>query len=808
MDAFLKVVGVIVLIFGQTKIRSAILQGCVYDSIERVPLRGVNIIIKPLEKYAVTQENGEFSFTGLVAGKYQLVVSHTGYKEKLIDINLAKDTTIEISLVPEVYRLPDVVITATKLPTWILYAPVSSYALRKEDFTKMNPDLLDEVFNFIPGVYLKRAKSISDIMPKVYLRGFEARTIPGPGNRAVVLVDGIPTLDWNRIPTIDIERIEVAKGPYSALYGANAMGGVLNIITRTKLGFKAKLEPGENNTYLFELGASKKFGKLKFYSSFGTHYTGGYISNYKVAYTRSTDDTTIPVVTGFEKSKSPTGDIQYLIGDYGKNWHRDLTGQIRILYEVSRHIVGAKLSISNLNYGYEGGRSWLKTLDGAPCDSGEFRLDDSTKVSISPESFKTTYGGYPIYSANLFFKSLIKEIHISGNASFNQARYWYASPYGYLSANDFERFNFNLTIVKILKERFSMLCGVTNDFITQKNSQHELEDWEDPQSKIKLNYKNSGDNHLNGVFSQLIFKPHKLFTIYLGGRYDLWTSTGCSEYRIGEDSYLTQYQPKQKSAVSHRMGIAFTPLLSSRIYFSYGEAFRPPTQYELYKEWVYFSTLYKGNPNLIPENNRLIESGITHVIRDKLFLSFSWFAGEMENMIATRILDSTEVAEYNKGHGTNFKKIKEKANIASVRINGFEVGLKFTPKNWIKFDFGIGYNDMRVDKNLEESESIGKQLTYVPKITYSGGITITAARVSFALLVRGRSKVYSEPDNSDTVSGVYRSHDPYTFVDMAIRYNIKSNVNSIVKVSNFNRIYYDYYRMPSRCLKAGIEVEF
>ncbi len=780
---------------------------CIRDSVKNVPISGANVLVKPLKKYAVTQETGEFSFAELLAGKYQLVVSHIGYREKLVDINLTKDTAIKILLVPKVYKLPDVVVTATRLPTWVLYAPVSSYAVKKEDFTKINPDLPDESFNFIPGAYLKRAKSISDIMPKVYLRGFEARTIPGPGNRAVVLVDGIPTLNWNRIPTIDIERIEVAKGPYSALYGANAMGGVLNIITRAKSGFKAKLEPGENNTYLFELGLGKKFGKLKFYSSFGTHYTGGYISNYKVAYTRSTDDTTLPLVTGFKIQKSPTGDIQYLIGDYGRNWYWDLASQVKILYEATNYAVGAKLNMSNSNYGYEGGKSWLK-IDDTPCDSGIFRLDDSTKVSITPKSFKSTYGGYPIYSASLFF-SFIKGLHISGNASLEHAQYWYASPYGYLSSTSFERVNFNLIIAKILKERFSMLCGVAGDFISQENSQHELENWEDPQSKLKLNYKNSGDNLLAGVFSQLIFKPYKLFTIYLGGRYDLWKSIGLSQYRIKEDSCLTQYPSKQKSAISYRVGVVFTPLLSSRIYLSYGEAFRPPTQYELYKEWTYFSTLYKGNPDLEPENNHMIEGGITYDIRNKLFLSFSYFTGKMKNMIGTRVLDSLEVAEYNEKHGTNFKKIKEKANIACVKSNGFDIGVKFTPLNWIKFDFGMGYNDIKVTENPEDTSSIGKQLTYVPKITYSGGVTLSLFKVSLALFIRGRTKVYGEPDNSDTISGVYGSYDPYTLLDIIIRYNIKSNINSIFKVSNLlDDTFYDYYRMPGRCFKAGIEVEF
>lgn len=786
------------------------MRGYVYDGAKEVPLRGANVVIKGTAKWAVTGETGEFKLIDLVPGKYDLVISHTGYKEELININLTKDTTLEIPMEPKVYKLHPIAVTATRMPTLISLTPAVSYTLRGEELNRVNPDVTDEVLNFIPGVYLKRSKGISDIMPKIYLRGFEVRAVPGPGSRAVVLVDGTPLLDWNRIPTTEIERIEVSKGPYSALYGANAMGGVLNIITRTKAGVKGRAEAGENGSSILDLSFGKRMGKLGLYGSLGTHYTNGYVSNYTVAYTRSTTDTTIPLVTGFKKTKDPKGNTKYLIGDYGKNWYKDLIGHFKILYCFSPwNILGAKLGVSTYNYGYKGGKSWLKTLDGEPATQGDFRIDNYTKVHLSPTSFRSTYGAYPIYSSSLFFKCFAKGVRISGNISVAQGQYWYASPYAYISTTNFSSFSGNLIGIYD-KEKYSILWGVESKSIKEKKTQQELSNWEDPQSKGDIKYENSGGNLLWGTFSQLICKPLNLLTFYIGLRYDNWKfSNGKSKYKKGDQYIESSYPEKRKSALSPRIGIVLTPLSSTIAYFSYGKAFRSPTEYELYNEWAYFSTLYKGNPYLDPENNWLTEVGITQGIVEKLSLNFSCFTGKMEDMIDSRYLDSLEVAKYNQEHGTNFKKIKEKANIAKVETKGFELGFKVIPLKFLKFDFGLGYNDLKVIENPENTRSIGKQVTHVPKFTYFGSTTLSKYGASFALFVRYRSKVYGEPDNSDTLSGVYKSYDPYTIVDITIRYNITSNIRLTAKVSNLlNKEYYDYYRMPGRKLKGGVELEF
>lgn len=121
-----------------------------------------------------------------------------------------------------------------------------------------------QVLEFIPGTHVRvGAKGESYIR----MRGFRQREV-------ALLIDGVPVsspyhgqLDLNSLPAEAIERIDVVKGASSVMYGANAMGGVINIITKksagvTALSFKGDLGSGESMN--FGASASGTIGKLQY----------------------------------------------------------------------------------------------------------------------------------------------------------------------------------------------------------------------------------------------------------------------------------------------------------------------------------------------------------------------------------------------------------------------------------------------------------------------------------------------------------------------------------------------------------------
>jgi len=131
--------------------------------------------------------------------------------------------------------LQEVVVTATRTTEEISRIPANITVITKRDIEASNarniPDLLRGQEGVVVRDYLGNGKTVN-----VDLRGFGET---GPSN-TLVLVDGrrvnsvdLSGVDWTQIPIDQIERIEIVRGTGSVLYGDNAVGGVINIITKT-----------------------------------------------------------------------------------------------------------------------------------------------------------------------------------------------------------------------------------------------------------------------------------------------------------------------------------------------------------------------------------------------------------------------------------------------------------------------------------------------------------------------------------------------------------------------------------------------
>jgi len=134
-----------------------------------------------------------------------------------------------------VIKLEEIVVTATKTERELKDIPASVTVIDREEIERQNPRSIVDLVRKMPGVTVRNYGDRG--MDDLTMRG-----VGGPmGSRYVeVLVDGYPIkqgaggwVDWTMIPIESVERIEVVKGPISALYGTQAMGGVVNIITKS-----------------------------------------------------------------------------------------------------------------------------------------------------------------------------------------------------------------------------------------------------------------------------------------------------------------------------------------------------------------------------------------------------------------------------------------------------------------------------------------------------------------------------------------------------------------------------------------------
>jgi len=185
----------------------------------------------------------------------------------------AQDAKPEEAKQPVAQKVDPVVVTATTVPTPAEQLGVSLNVITGEDFKTYHYNSVDDAFRNIPGVNVVQQGSYGKVST-LSIRGANA-------SQVLILVDGVrvssPTLGQTDLSDISpdmIERIEVIRGGQSTLYGADAIGGVVNIITKKGTGpFSAVVENmgGNYDTFSNRVAVNGAY-KMVDYSLYGSHF--------------------------------------------------------------------------------------------------------------------------------------------------------------------------------------------------------------------------------------------------------------------------------------------------------------------------------------------------------------------------------------------------------------------------------------------------------------------------------------------------------------------------------------------------------
>ena len=179
---------------------------------------------------------------------------------------------------PEQVPLPAVVVTATMLPTPESEIGSSLTVITSQDIAAKQERTLPEVLFDVPGLNVVQTGSPGGTT-SVFIRGANA-------NHTKVLVDGIDvsdpsspdnSFDFSQILASDIARVEVLRGPASGLYGSDAIGGVINIITKAGSGpphVYGTLEGGSFDTFNQTTGLSGSVGRFSYNFDFAHYHSG------------------------------------------------------------------------------------------------------------------------------------------------------------------------------------------------------------------------------------------------------------------------------------------------------------------------------------------------------------------------------------------------------------------------------------------------------------------------------------------------------------------------------------------------------
>ena len=198
-----------------------------------------------------------------------LVASATGYSAH------AESVTDSLTL-------QEVVVTGTRNATDVRHLPMTVTVIGRETLTEQyQTNVLPTVMQQVPGLFVTSRSMMGYGVSTGGSGGINLRGISGSAGQLLVLIDGHPQYQGiyghpisDSYQTLMAERVEVLRGPASVLYGSNAMGGVMNIVTRSMKedGMKTSVNLGAGSYGTVQAEASNQLRSGKFSSTVSAQY--------------------------------------------------------------------------------------------------------------------------------------------------------------------------------------------------------------------------------------------------------------------------------------------------------------------------------------------------------------------------------------------------------------------------------------------------------------------------------------------------------------------------------------------------------
>lgn len=259
------------------------IHGKIVDKNDGEPLLGVNVLLESNKIGTISNQSGDFEFKNISTGSYTLKISYVGHKTKIVNVSVPLNDSLLIQLDEGSVDLNEVVVTGNPLskdPKDISQSTLTIANLELQTRAAAN---LGQMLNYAPGISM-RSNGTATARPVI--RGFS-------NNRILILENGLRTGDLSSSSDDHAissdgnvaEKIEVVRGPASLLYGNNAIGGVINVITESIPNYiSSKLDgeldlsrSGNNNEYLGSTDIHYGYKNLGFHLNAFSRTNGDYL---------------------------------------------------------------------------------------------------------------------------------------------------------------------------------------------------------------------------------------------------------------------------------------------------------------------------------------------------------------------------------------------------------------------------------------------------------------------------------------------------------------------------------------------------
>jgi iron complex outermembrane receptor protein len=712
----------------------------------------------------------------------------------------------------------EVTVTGTRTPVEIESSPVSSALVSRQELEHRDIRLIDKAIEGIPGVISLRARGASDNDFGLGLRGFAGR---GGQVRTLILLDDQPinnsfngSVNWSMFSPQDLERVEIARGPFSSLYGGNAMGGVINLISRRP--------DGRHGDFFYQYGSratdnysahltDRYFDRLGLtvgytgYKTGGYSPQGGYISS-------SSPGGTSPFVTGVMQLPTSSGGVQYQVGRRGAEWFKSSAFRARAEYTFSPRIFGY-LQFIHLQRGDDYGpyNSFLRTADGLTVDSGSYRFVDNSGVSRQLSISSSSFIGTPTGATTNFYHGQVHAqltpawmIRVTAGLNSNPTNWYtqagstatYAGGPGTYTAQFGQSLYGNILVNHTARGQ-TLLFGTEARGDRAATTTFNLANFRDRTKSGSVTRYAFGKTIDQSGYVQYQGSFRDRLNIVAGGRYDYWRTYDGGNLASATAVPLA-YGDRSAQAFTGKLAINYRLPDGWHLRASIGNAFRGPSVYELYYNFVLIGTRYVANPNERPEHLTAYEAGVAKTFAGRYSIEATGYTNRVKDLIY-RTTDQTDP--------TGATKILTNAGMS--RTWGLEFSTKQRVFNWLRLQQGYAYTNSIILDNPSLPTTVGKNLPYVPAHVLSYQATATPSHFILNWTGRYVSPVYSTDTNTDTVHNVPGSYDLFFEMDGTVTYEATRHISIVANADNMlDRKYFLYFNSLGRSLFIGTRVHF
>lgn len=702
----------------------------VIDKDTKEPIPYANLCFESLESNLVTYSIS--SLDGIAENKAQnkclLAISFIGY-ETIFDTILANENKIYV-LNPDLFNLNQVVITATRTEKALKDVPsITQVVLSTEIESRGITDISTVLEDDVPGVEFHQSGFGSNIK----MQGLDATYVLFlvDGERMAGETEG--NIDYARLNMSDVERVEIVKGASSALYGSQAMGGVINIITKKP---RDKVE--------FSIG-------------------GKYQQNNQINYPDlKNDDDSYTYRSNLDK---PNLNLNATLGFNIKNFISK-TSFVKKSTDAYELISSDSIRMDIIEYDTTLTELTANQIPG----SSDFTISQLLEYQVNDKLRLRANGSYYIHDQYDFIP----------NKTFDQ----------------FEDYNYSLKAFYTYSEKGNLEMSYHDD-IYNKFEYREITDVRDQEyshhfynPKVIVN-QFIGESHQVTIGTEYL--AENLATKMFSGLVDsLVTKTSATAIAYIQDDYKINsklsvvaglrfdYHTAFGAHLSPKLSVMYKlPPLTFRV--NYAEGFRTPTLKELYMDWNLLNMFYlRGDENLLPETNNYISASAEYT-KSKLNFSINIY----KNWFKNRIGGYWSVAE-------DGKDVYNYANSGDSEMLGMEILLKYKITKHFYLSGGYSYlNDQESINNINTS-AVAPHNGNV-RLEYSLSKRVYDLKVNLSGKITGQKNYYEATSitiNSVPLVGTYlASYSAYSLWKLSIAQNFHNGINVVLGVDNI----FDYH---------------